>query len=61
MSNAVGQASQLIVVQVLPGGASPAAPANGLPRAVQVTITMVRQGRTETMPPLTVALKAAVQ
>ena len=34
---------------------------NGLPRAVQVTITMVRQGRTETMPPLTVALKAAVQ
>jgi len=30
MSNAVGQASQLIVVQVLAGGASPAAPANGL-------------------------------
>ncbi len=38
MSNAVGQASQLIVVQVLPGGASPAAPANGLPRAVSSTV-----------------------
>lgn len=34
---------------------------NGLPRAVQVTITTIRQGRTEAMPPLTIALKAAAQ
>jgi len=34
---------------------------NGLPRAVQVTITTVRHGRVEAMPPLTVALRAAAQ
>ena len=34
---------------------------SGLPRAVQVTVTMTRQGRLEVMPPLTVALRAAVQ
>ncbi len=34
---------------------------NGLPRAVQVAITTVRQGRLEAMPPLTVALRAAAQ
>ena len=34
---------------------------NGLPRAVQATITTIRQGRTETMPPLTVAIKTAIQ
>jgi len=34
---------------------------NGLPRAVKATITTIRQGKTETMPPLTVPLKAAVQ
>lgn len=34
---------------------------NGLPRAVQVTLTTVRQGRLEAMPPLTVAIKTAIQ
>jgi len=34
---------------------------NGLPRGVEVTLSILRQGRVETMPPLTVAIRAATQ
>jgi general secretion pathway protein J len=34
---------------------------NGLPRGVEMTLSILRQGRVETMPPLTVAIRAATQ